>query len=62
MKAARGVDFKSSHYKKEKNFVTMCSDECQLDLLWWLFHNTHEYQIIMLYTWNLYNVTYQLYL
>ena len=39
----------------KKKFVTMCGERCELDLLWWSFHNytilnhccTHETNIIL---------------
>ena len=44
------VGFKSSYHKK-KNSVN-CDDGYYLNLLWWPFHNTFKYCIIMLYAWN----------
>lgn len=41
--------------------VTMWGDVCELNLLWWSFHNICIYQVITVYTLNLHNVMCQLF-
>ena len=48
---------------KDKNpMVISINAEKASDLLWWSILNVYIYQIIMMYTWNWYNVICQLYL
>ena len=46
MKVAERVDLKSSHHNKKKS-VTICSDRCQLNLVWWPLCNIYIYHYFM---------------
>lgn len=49
------VNLKTSHLKKQ-NSIIMYGDKL------WLFHAIYKYRITMLYTWNYFNVIFQLYI
>ena len=51
------IDLKSSHHEKKKVVTNVW---WWLDLLWRSFRRVYKYGIIMLYTWNEYNVICQL--
>ena len=60
LKVFKRVDLKRLRHKKRT--ATTYVDRWKLDLLWWLFHNIHKYQSIMLYMWNSFNIISQEYL